>query len=147
MLRCFNGDVEMFVHNYLRNRCRQTSGVYFEDIGGTDTHVHLAIRIEPHIAIADLIGELKGASSHETNQHLKRKLIAWQRGYGVVSFGRRNLKWVQAYIANQRQHHAKGTTVKRLEAVQEIDGERDGIVHEDPGSTVRPRKILPPEGG
>lgn len=118
-LACINGTVESFIHNHLSNRCRETKGVYFHGVGGTDNHIHLAIQIEPHITISDLIGELKGSCSHDTNANLGRKLISWQRGYGVVSFGRRNLPWVQAYIRNQREHHAGNTTHNRLEAVDE----------------------------
>jgi len=107
---------ELFVHNYIRNRCRQTKGVFFHEIGGTETHVHLVIRIEPFVLISDLLGELKGGSSHETNKHAGRKLLDWQRGYGVVSFGKRQLPWVIEYVRNQKQHHAKGTAIPRLEA-------------------------------
>ena len=37
-------------------------------IGGTETHVDLAVTIAPTIAISEFIGQLKGASSHEVNQ-------------------------------------------------------------------------------
>jgi putative transposase len=65
----------------------------------------------------DLFGQLKGASSHEVNQRLGkgRKLLEWQSGYGVLSFGSKDLEWVEAYIRNQRRHHALGTTHEQLE--------------------------------
>ena len=43
------------------------------------------------------------------------KALEWQRGYGVVSFGRRNIEWILDYIANQQQHHANGEVQSRLE--------------------------------
>ena len=48
---------------------------------------------------------------------MNRKLLDWQTGYGVVSFGTRDLEWVVRYIRNQKEHHRKGTTVERLEKI------------------------------
>ncbi len=81
--------------------------------------MHAAITVAPTILVSDLVGKLKGASSHETNRQLGRggKLLEWQAGYGVVSFGTKDLEWVNAYIRNQREHHARGTVHERLERV------------------------------
>jgi chlorite dismutase len=38
-----------------------------------------------------------------------------QTGYGVVSFGAKDLEWVVNYFRNQKEHHKKGTTVERFE--------------------------------
>ncbi|HYF48711.1 MAG TPA: IS200/IS605 family transposase [Planctomycetota bacterium] len=116
------GNVERWVHDYLKNRCRTTRGVFFHDTGGTDDHIHLSLRIEPQVTISELVQELKGASSHDANEHFNRKVLAWQRGYGVVSFGRRNPPWVAEYIRRQRLHHANGTTQERLERINAIEG-------------------------
>jgi len=40
----------------------------------------------------------------------------------VVSFGKQNLDWVLTYIAGQKEHHAAGTTIERLE---HVDHEED----------------------
>lgn len=111
------GPVEGAVHEFLRDRCRKTSGIYLHGIGGTETHLHLAINIEPQVRISDVVGDLKGACSHQINQTSRMKRLEWQRGFGVVSFGRRNLPWVLAYIANQKEHHAAGKIQRRLERV------------------------------
>jgi putative transposase len=66
-LPSLKADVENFVHTHIKNRCKQTKGVFFEGIGGTETHIHLAIRIEPFVVISDLVGDLKGASSFDAN--------------------------------------------------------------------------------
>ena len=109
--------IEGEVHEHIRSRCRTTKGVYFHGIGGTETHVHLAINIEPHVTISTLIGELKGSCAHDINKAKTRKLIDWQRGYGVVSFGKSNLEWVLGYIAGQREHHGEKRTHDRLERI------------------------------
>jgi putative transposase len=120
--------VEAVVHHYLRGKLINLPGAYIHEIGGTETHVHLAVSIAPTILISDLIGKLKGASSHEVNQKLggNRRLLEWQAGYGVVSFGTKAMGWVRSYIRNQREHHARGTVFERLErtlAIEEAEAE------------------------
>ena len=76
----------------------------------------MAVHIAPSIEIAPWIGDLKGACSHYINTEIaKAKLLYWQNGYGVVSFGKNNLPFVLDYIRNQREHHAKGKAIDRLE--------------------------------
>jgi Mn-dependent DtxR family transcriptional regulator len=38
-----------------------------------------------------------------------------------VSFGKRDLPWVADYIARQREHHAAGRAVDRLERITQIE--------------------------
>jgi REP-associated tyrosine transposase len=42
--------IEPAVYEILRNRCRQYGGVIVDVIGGTETHVHLAIQIKMILA-------------------------------------------------------------------------------------------------
>lgn len=123
-----NSEIEPFVHQLIRDRCRRIKGVYFHAIGGTETHVHLAINIEPFVAISELLKDLKGGSSHDLNTQLGRKELYWQRGYGVVSFGKKNLAWVLRYIADQKEHHARGRVQERLERITRYEDERDADV-------------------
>jgi putative transposase len=111
--------VEAATHHYLRGKLINTPGAFVHEVGGTETHVHVAVTIAPTILISDLVGQLKGASAHEVNQKLGqgRKLLEWQGGYGVVSFGTKDLEWVKAYIRNQREHHAQGKVYDRLERI------------------------------
>ena len=109
-------NLEAVVHHYLRGRCINTPGVYIHEIGGTETHVHVCVSVLPTVTISDFIGALKGSSSHDANQKMG-KVLQWQTGYGVVSFGTGDLKWVRDYVANQKQHHANKRTVDRLERI------------------------------
>jgi putative transposase len=68
-------DVETFTHHYLRGRVIITPGVYIHEIGGIETHVHLVVSIPPTIVISELIGQLKGSSSHEANKQFGRKVL------------------------------------------------------------------------
>jgi putative transposase len=114
-------EIESFTHNFIRNKCKTTKGVFFERVGGTQTHIHLAVRVEPSITPSEFIGDLKGSSSFETNKHLGRKVLNWQRGYGVVSFSHKQLSWICNYIDNQKQHHADGKTIIKLEETKDND--------------------------
>ncbi len=112
-------DVETMTHRLLKKRFIDTEGVFVHEIGGTETHVHLAITIPPTITISEYIGQLKGGVSHDVNQQLgkRQKVLQWQTGYGVVSFGTGDLEWVRQYIRNQREHHARGNIYDRLERI------------------------------
>lgn len=114
-LPVLRGDTESFCHEALRQKCEGIKGVYLKGLGGTDDHVHVALTIEPSVTISDMIQELKGFSSFEVNRRTNRKTMQWQRGYGVVSFGKANLKWVLDYVAKQREHHRTGKIEPRLE--------------------------------
>ena len=121
-------NMEGAVHDFLRDRCRAMKGVYFHEVGGTATHIHMAVNIEPSVCISDMVGELKGACSHEINQQRRFKALEWQGGFGVVSFGKRQLPWVRDYIQHQKEHHAVGRVYSRLEKVALDD---DGSPIED----------------
>ena len=116
-------DVEAMTFACLREKAANLGDVYLHEIGGTETHVHLALSIEPTVLISELIGAFKGNSSHEVNRRvgLGRSVLQWQTGYGVVSFGTRDLPWVVEYVRNQKQHHVRGNTFKRLERLHRFD--------------------------
>jgi len=109
--------VESLAHHWLKQRIIETSGAFVHQIGGTETHVHLAVTAPPTLTPSEWIGQLKGGSSHDVNQQAgkRQKVLEWQAGYGVVSFGTNDLPWVVQYIGNQREHHAQGRVHERLE--------------------------------
>jgi putative transposase len=109
--------VEKIVHDYLRGYVVRTPGAFVHDIGGTETHVHMAVTVPPTLGISELIGKLKGSSAHEANAKLGQKCLEWQSGYGVVSFVTKDLDWVRAYIRDQKEHHANDTIQERLERI------------------------------
>ena len=124
--------VATIVHPYLRGRCINTPGVYIHEIGGIETHVHLAISIAPTILIRKFVGQWKSASAHEANQKLSYKAMEWQTGYGVVSFGTRDLPWVVEYIRTQRERHAHGRIEDRLERITAMETEAQAEQREVP---------------
>ncbi len=114
--------IENRTHHFLEREIRKTKGASFHAVGGIEDHVHLAVTITPTILISEWIGKLKGGSSFYINHEIAdRSVLHWQNGYGVVSFGTKDLKWVIDYVKNQKEHHKKKTTIKRLETVGEDD--------------------------
>jgi len=78
-------------------------------IGGMPDHIHVAIYIPPKLAVATLIGQLKGASSHHVNEKYASGSFLWQAEYGVFSFSEKSLPVIVKYINNQKKHHANNT--------------------------------------
>jgi putative transposase len=111
--------IEPVLQHYLRQRIINTPGIFVHEIGGTETYIHIALTIQPTLHISDFIGQLKGASSHEINQKLSQsdKILQWQSGYGIVSFGTGDLDWVIDYVRRQKEHHTQGKTHDRLERI------------------------------
>lgn len=116
-------EIESLAHRCLKTRIVDTSGAFVHEIGGTENHVHLAVTVPPTLSVSDWIGQLKGGSAHDVNQQIGRrdKVLQWQAGYGVVSFGTGRLEWVRQYIRDQREHHASGSTHERLERIAQTE--------------------------
>jgi putative transposase len=109
-------EIENRVHHYLEHTAREIKKVFFHAVDGTQDHVHLVASVPPSLLVSEWIGKLKGGSSFYVNHEIvNRKLLNWQEGYGVVSFGTRDLPWVISYVKRQKEHHAKGTLSSRLE--------------------------------
>jgi putative transposase len=125
----FVDHVEHQCHQYILRRARQEAGVFVHAIGGTADHVHLAVSVPPTLLVSEWIGRLKGASAHYINHEIcNRKILEWQTGYGVVSFGSRDAAWVVNYIRNQKEHHSSNTAHDRLERIERVEDERDADI-------------------
>ena len=112
------GPIEKLVHEFLRCRALESPGTIVHEVGGIEDRVHLAVSLPPTVAPAAWIGQMKGSSSHFVN-HRPNAIgyFDWQVGYGLVGFGKSDLKWVVEYVRNQREHHYRRTTLDRLERI------------------------------
>ena len=115
-------EIESKLHLFIKHKIIETEGAYFHAVGGTENHIHLAVSLAPEIHISKWIGQIKGGSSFYINKLANQKLLEWQRGYGVVSFGTKDLPWVVKYVLNQKEHHKKGTRHERLEKYSDENG-------------------------
>jgi len=110
---------EKQIHDLVRRRAHSADGVFVHEIGGTSNHVHLVVAVPPTLLLSQWIGQVKGGSSHDINEQLPVMggVFEWQTGYGVVSFGAKDLPWVIAYVREQKRHHERDTWQERLERI------------------------------
>ncbi|HEX2076088.1 MAG TPA: IS200/IS605 family transposase [Longimicrobium sp.] len=78
-------------------------------IGGIEDHVHVLLRLPATVALATLVKQLKGLSSHLTNHEILPRGFTWQGGYGATSVSPRAVPRVRDYILRQEDHHRDGT--------------------------------------
>ena len=83
-------------------------------LNGPADHVHLVATVPPKIALATLIGQVKGSSSHLASS-LSPEAFAWQSEYGVLSVSESHLPVVVRYIVEQQKRHAQNRLDARLE--------------------------------
>ncbi len=78
-------------------------------VGGMEDHVHLLVRFPTTVAVADLVKQLKGASTHMVTHRLAPgTTFRWQGGYGAFTISRGHLQKVRDYIRDQQQRHGEG---------------------------------------
>jgi putative transposase len=86
-------------------------------VGNAADHVHVVLQHAPSMAVATLIGRLKGASSRAA--HVSGVMgddEGWQVGYWAESVGAAHLEPLLDHVTHQRAHHA---TVFDLEPWQQ----------------------------
>ncbi|MEO7540067.1 MAG: transposase [Pyrinomonadaceae bacterium] len=114
--------IETGLYAFIKNRIVVMPNVYFHAVGGIADHVHIATSFYLPFEIDRWVGDLKGASSHEFGKSLQ-----WQLGYGVVSFGTKDLEWVVSYVRNQKERHRIGQVSERLERIEPVELDWKGV--------------------
>jgi len=83
-------------------------GVIVHTVEVMPDHVYVAASVLPALALVEVIGRWKGATSHLRNQRrtgCEDGRFAWQGDYGVLSFGEKVLPDGIASVANQAERH------------------------------------------
>ncbi len=84
-------------------------------IGGVEDHIHIFTSIHPTIAVADLVKDIKLASSdYIKHQKLFPDFKYWQVGYGNFTYSFRDKDRLIEYIKNQERHHNRKTYKEEL---------------------------------
>ncbi len=96
------------LHAYLGGSTRRSGGVA-EAVGGTADHVHLLIGLSATHRLADVLREIKSASSEWVHQKLGVADFSWQEGYGAFTVSASMIPTVKRYIAQQEEHHRRRT--------------------------------------
>ncbi len=94
------------LHAYLGGAIR-TVGAVAETVGGVSDHVHCLISLRATHRLADVVRDIKTASSEWVHQEIKMATFSWQEGYGAFTVSASLLDVVREYIANQIEHHRK----------------------------------------
>jgi REP element-mobilizing transposase RayT len=88
--------------------------------------VHLLVGLKAIHCLADVLRELKKASSIWVDKEIGEASFAWQEGYAAFTVSASKRDAVKAYIDRQEEHHRRKTF--REELVEMLD--RAGIAYD-----------------
>lgn len=77
--------------------------------GGVHDHVHILFVLSRTMTQADIVEEVKKASSKWMKDEGGCPGFSWQAGYGAFSVSESQVETVVDYIRNQEEHHSKVT--------------------------------------
>lgn len=98
---------EKAIHNYMAMQFKNLECNVLT-INGMPDHVHCLFLQDTKKSIADVVKQVKGATSHFINQqNLSMGKFAWQSGFAAFSVSESVRSKVFSYIQNQKVHHAK----------------------------------------
>ena len=92
------------LHEYLGGTIRGLGGIATE-VGGMADHVHLLVSLRATHNLADVVRELKKASSIWVHDEIGLRTFAWQEGYAAFTISATVCEGVGKYIRNQQEHH------------------------------------------
>jgi putative transposase len=94
------------LHALLGGAIRNSGGIA-ESVGGTGDHVHLLVGLRASHTLADVLRDIKSASSRWVHETVGDKGFAWQDGYGAFTVSASLTGRVKEYIARQERHHER----------------------------------------
>jgi REP element-mobilizing transposase RayT len=92
------------LHEYLGGTIDGLGG-YPQGIGGTADHVHLLVGLKATHCLADVVREMKKASSSWVHEKIGLKPFAWQEDYAAFTVSATAREGVRGYIEHQEKHH------------------------------------------
>ncbi len=101
------------LHEYLGGTVRGLGGIP-QGVGGMADHVHLLIGLKATHCLADVLREVKKASSVWVHDELGEPAFAWQEGYAAFTVSATARTSVANYIARQAEHHRQKTFREEL---------------------------------
>ncbi|MEN9510627.1 MAG: family transposase [Bacteroidota bacterium] len=98
---------EAELHRYITGIFRN-KGQDVLAINGMPDHLHIFFMMRPTCILADLVREVKKASTVFINgKFYPVTKFRWQEGYGAFSYSSGQVDTVIRYIQNQKEHHQK----------------------------------------
>ncbi len=92
-------------------------GCQLKIINGVEDHVHCLFRMCRTRTLAQIMKQIKGKSSYLTNKHHSEDRFEWQAGYAAFSVRKSQLRRVELYIANQKEHHRRNSFDMEIETL------------------------------
>jgi putative transposase len=92
------------LHAYVGGTVRTLGGVPLA-VGGTADHVHLLVELRATHRLADVLREIKGASSKWIHETIGLPAFSWQEGYGAFTVSPTHVETTRQYISQQEEHH------------------------------------------
>lgn len=109
-LPLITAELERTLYSTLLAECSRLGGEMIA-IGGMPDHVHMLVRMPSTVSVAQLVKQLKGASSHlVTHEVQPGEFFKWQGGYAAFSVSRWDVPKIRGYIRRQKEHHGNATT-------------------------------------
>lgn len=98
-------------------------GCHLYRINGVEDHIHVLTGLKPAIALADLVKDIKVASSiWIKEQNLFPRFEGWQGGYAAFTYADKDKNTVINYIKNQVEHHRKRSYREEVEVLLKEHG-------------------------
>ncbi|MFH1852470.1 MAG: IS200/IS605 family transposase [Candidatus Neomarinimicrobiota bacterium] len=92
-------------------------------INGVEDHVHILISLKPAVALADLVKDIKVATSIWIKErNIFPRFEGWQGGYAAFTYADKDKNTVINYIKNQVEHHRKRSFREEVEALLKEHG-------------------------
>lgn len=86
----------------------QNKNCHLYRINGVEDHLHILTHLHPSVALADLVKDIKLASSeYIKHENLCQGFGGWQAGYGAFTYAYKDIDRLIEYVKNQQQHHKK----------------------------------------
>ena len=114
------------LHAYLGGTIRALNGVA-EEVGGVSDHAHLLIGLRATHKLADVLRDLKSASSGWVHREVGLSSFEWQEGFGGFTVSPSQVENVRAYIRNQEEHHRTRTFREEYKELLE----RNGVAYDE----------------
>ena len=84
------------------------SNCHLYRINGVEDHLHIVTHIHPSIALADLVKNIKIASSGFIKDNgIFRNFNGWQDGYGAFTYSIKEKSRLIEYVKKQEEHHKR----------------------------------------
>ncbi|MDS1348192.1 IS200/IS605 family transposase [Planktothrix agardhii NRERC-751] len=110
-------DIQQEIYAVIIGECKKLECTVIA-VGGIEDHVHLLIGFPTTLAVAEIIKQIKGSSSHFVTHQLKPgDFFKWQGSYGAFTVSHDAIDSVANYIRNQAVHHRQQSMISEWELI------------------------------